>query len=103
MLQRFRCTYLLLIAGVILITAHPALAQLGSATISGSVTDSTGATVSGATVTTVNADNSFRRVTTSNSVGQYSIPGLTPGSYNLAVELQGFKKFQQTGMTLQVD
>jgi hypothetical protein len=102
MLLKFRREYLLLFA-IGITGVQPVLAQLGSATISGSVSDSTGGTVAGATVTVVNADTSFKRVTTTNSVGQYSVPGLTPGAYNLSVELQGFKKFQQTGMTLQVD
>ena len=93
----------LLFAALAVMAARPVLAQIGSATISGSVTDSTGATVSAATVTALNVANNFRRVTTSNAVGQYSLPGLAPGSYNLTVELQGFKKFQQTAMTLQVD
>src|SRR5262245_33738804 len=83
--------------------AQPVFAQLGSATISGSVSDSTGAAVAGATVTVVNVDTSFKRITTSNGVGQYALPGLTPGMYNLSAELKGFKRFQQTGMTLQVD
>src|SRR6266536_1573525 len=100
--RRFRRECLFCIALAFSVT-QPVLAQLGSATISGSVSDSTGAAVVGAAVTVVNADTSFKRMTTSNGVGQYAVPGLTPGTYNLSVELKGFKKFQQTGMTLQVD
>jgi len=83
--------------------AVPAIAQIGTATISGAVTVSSGALVAGATITAVNAANNFRRVTMSNAAGQYSLPGLTPGTYNLSAELQGFKRFQQPGLTLQVD
>ena len=93
----------LLFAALAVMATQPVVAQIGSATISGSVTDSTGASVSAAIVTALNVANNFRRVTTSNAAGQYSLPGLTPGEYNLTVELQGFKKFQQTAMTLQVD
>ena len=79
------------------------LAQLGTATISGSVADSSGAVVIGATVTVVNAATGFRRQTTSNNVGQYNLPGLAPGTYDLAVELRGFKRYERKGLILQVD
>jgi hypothetical protein len=42
-------------------------------------------------------------VTASNAIGQYGLRGLSPGEYNLIVEVRGFKKFQPSGMTLQVD
>src|SRR5947208_5792768 len=58
-------------------------AQLGTATISGSITDSTGAVVVGAGITVVNNGTGFQRQTTSNAQGAYNLPGLTPGSYNL--------------------
>jgi hypothetical protein len=82
---------------------HPLAAQLGTATISGSVRDSTGAVIVGASVTAVNTATGFRRPTISNELGQYSLPGLTPGVYDLIVEFQGFRRFLQSGLRLQVD
>ena len=74
----------LLLCSLWLIPAgRPALAQLGTATISGNVTDSTGAVLVGATVTAVNNATGFRRQTISNELGQYNLPGLSPGSYSL--------------------
>ena len=78
-------------------------AQLGTATISGAVTDSSGAAVVGASIGAVNTETGFRRQTVANAIGQYNLPGLAPGQYNLTVEHQGFKKAQQKGLTLQVD
>src|SRR5262249_30986538 len=78
-------------------------AQLGTATISGVISDSTGATVAGASITAVHAETGFRRQTASNPIGQYNLPGLTPGQYDLTVEFQGFKKAEQKGLILQVD
>ena len=82
---------------------RPALAQLGTATISGNVTDSSGAVVVGATVTAVNNATGFRRQTTSNELGQYNLPGLTPGSYSLTVEVTGFRRAELSDIRLQVD
>src|SRR5262249_28195404 len=77
--------------------------QLGTATISGMVTDATGAAVAGASITAVHVETGFRPQTTSNPSGQYNLPGLTPGQYDLTFEFQGFKKAEQKGLTLQVD
>ena len=85
------------------VIAPIARGQLGTATISGAVSDSSGAVVAGATITVINTANDFRRVTQSNNAGQYSLPGLTPGTYNVTAELQGFKRYQQNGLRLQVD
>jgi len=87
----------------IFIGIQPLDAQLGTATISGAVVDQSGAAVVGANVTAVNAETGFRRQTVSNSIGQYNLPGLAPGQYDLAFEVQGFKKAENKGLTLQVD
>ncbi len=78
-------------------------AQLGTATISGNVTDSSSAIVVGANVTAVNTATGFRRQTVSNEDGQYNLPGLTPGTYSVSVEFTGFRRAQLTDITLQVD
>src|SRR6266516_7432965 len=82
---------------------QPLKAQLGTATISGAVLDQTGAAVAGASVTAVHAETGFRRQTVSNDIGQYNLPGLTPGQYDLTFEVRGFKKAESKGLTLQVD
>ena len=85
------------------IHTHPAQAQLGTATISGNVTDSSGAVVVGASVTAVNNGTGFQRQTVSGDQGQYNLPGLNPGSYNLTVEFPGFRRAELKAVTLQVD
>ena len=79
------------------IGVQPLAAQLGTATISGVVTDTTGAAVAGASITAVNTETGFRRQTVSNPIGQYNVPSLTPGQYDLTIEFQGFKKAEQKG------
>ena len=72
------------------LAATPALAQLGTATISGNVTDATGAVLVGASIRVVNTDTGFRRETRANDLGQYNVPGLSPGRYEMTVEMNGF-------------
>ena len=83
--------------------SNPAAAQLGTATISGIVTDASGAVIVGATVGAVNKGTNFRRQTISNGQGQYNLPGLAPGSYNASVELKGFRRAELDNITLQID
>jgi Carboxypeptidase regulatory-like domain len=87
----------------LLLALAPLKAQIGTATISGSLMDPSGAAISGAAITAVQTETGFRRQTASNELGQYSLPGLTPGTYDLTVESAGFKRAQQRGMVLQVD
>ncbi len=70
-----------------------------TATITGSVTDPTGAVLVGATITISNASG-FKQTAVSNEKGVYSIGGLPPGAYDLAVSAPNFKSFQTSGLNL---
>src|SRR6476659_1938846 len=59
--------------------------------ITGTVTDSSGAAVPGASVTVTNTATRGTRETTTNADGVYTFPSLPPGTYELKIELQGFK------------
>ncbi len=67
-----------------------------AATIVGVVTDSTGAVVQGTTVTVTNKDTNSGRVVQTNQDGNYVVSSLTPGTYTVIVEHQGFKRYLQT-------
>lgn len=87
---------------LILFAAAPSVfAQTsGSATLRGTVKDTTGAVVPSATVTlTSNRTNSERRITTGDD-GGFTFPSLDPGSYTLKVEAANFKTSVQTDLTL---
>src|SRR5947208_14603366 len=60
--------------------------------IQGIVTDAQGAGVPDASVTLTSKETNIKRVTKTNETGGYGIPGLTPGTYSLAVEKAGFSK-----------
>lgn len=69
-------------------------------TIEGTVKDEQGALLPGVTVTVTNIDTGDQRVVVSNESGLYRAPLLSLGSYRVLAELQGFKKFEQTGVSL---
>src|SRR5581483_10829266 len=73
-------------------------AQEFRGTISGLVTDPTGAPVSGAQVTVTEVHTAAKLQTTSNSSGQYTVPFLAPGDYDIDVTAQGFKHFVRSGV-----
>jgi hypothetical protein len=70
--------------------------------ITGSVTDSTGAIVAGASVTVTNTATGIQRVVQTNEVGNYSVPFLNPGTYDITAQLEGFKQATRPGLILQV-
>ena len=69
-------------------------------TIEGTVKDEQGALLPGVTVTVINIDSGEQRVVVTNESGLYRAPLLSLGTYRVAAELQGFKKFEQTGVSL---
>ena len=70
-------------------------AQDNRATVLGTVTDPTGAVVPRARVTATNRDTSVSNATEANGEGNWMIPYLPPGVYDLRVEQSGFKTFQR--------
>ncbi len=82
----------------------PALAQSQGANgaIEGTVTDSSGGVLPGVTVTVTNTDTGAERSLVTNEKGLYRAPLLPLGTYRIVAELQGFKRFEQTGITLSV-
>jgi hypothetical protein len=82
---------------------RPAAAQVTTGTILGTVTDSSGQIVPGATVTVreVNKGTSTEYVT--DETGSYTAPFLTSGTYEITVDLPGFKRHIRQGVVLQVN
>lgn len=92
---------LLLITGVLLLTAAAFASVTGS--ITGRVTDSTGSVIPGATVTATNVETHIVTSTTSNADGTYSFPDLAVGHYSIRVKAAGFSAFQESGIVLDVN
>src|SRR5438552_18295706 len=87
---------------VVVALAVPSFAQRITASIRGTVTDSTGAVVPGATVTVKNENTGFSRSTITNGSGSYSFGELPTGPYTVEVSLAGFKSVMRTGIILDV-
>src|SRR5271163_3740883 len=67
----------------------PLLAQ--NAELSGLISDPAGLAVPGARVVVQSADTRGTRTVSSNQQGEYSVPALLPGPYNITIEATGFK------------
>ena len=78
-------------------------AQLSSASIRGSVRDSTGAVVPNAQLLLVNVDTRVELTTTTNGSGDYLILNLNPGSYTLEASSTGFLSQKLNPFTLVVN
>jgi len=79
-----------------------AFAQLGSAGISGLVTDSNGAAVPSSRVTARNKATGQTRETTSNAEGVYIFQNLPPATYEIRVEATNFAPAVVDSVTLNV-
>lgn len=74
-----------------------------TASILGTVKDTSGAVIPGATVTATNTDTRIAQAVSTNGDGSYAFSALPPGKYELSINLKGFKAFKQTGIVLNVN
>lgn len=72
------------------------------ATVQGQVTDPTGAAVPGAAITVTNAGTGVSQTTRSDSAGNYQVPALPIGNYDVTVESSGLEKQVAKGLVLEV-
>ncbi|MBV9266659.1 MAG: TonB-dependent receptor, partial [Acidobacteriaceae bacterium] len=79
-----------------------AVAQTGSATVSGTVIDASGARVPNATMVAQSLETSAQRQTTTSSSGVYSLTALAVGHYRLTISAPGFQTFEVNNTQLQV-
>jgi hypothetical protein len=77
-------------------------AQAFTATLSGSVRDTSGSVVPGAKVTLSNPERGLTQVAASQQDGRYVFSLLPPGTYTLRVEKTGFRPYVQSEIVLTV-
>ena len=77
-------------------------AQVTMAAIRGKATDDQGAVLPGATVTARHVATNTTKVAVTTDVGQYYLPNLPAGEYEVSIELVGFGTIRRTGIVLQV-
>ena len=85
----------LLVAG-----APGAAAAQDTSTVRGTVTDSSGGVLPGATVTITNVGTQAVRTAVTDDRGGYAFPALFAGTYDLKVELEGFKTYEAKNIVL---
>ena len=76
--------------------------SLGTATLSGTVRDSSGLAVPQAIVVVRNTERGDKRQTVTNEAGSYAVPNIPAGTYLLEVQKSGFDSKRVTGLQLQV-
>jgi hypothetical protein len=99
-----RCLVALSLAMFVIaaIDPQPAIAQ-ATATVSGSVRDSSGAVLPAANIVLHDTATNLDRTTSTNSVGNYVIPQIQPGTYELRVSKNGFRTEVRSNVTLVVN
>src|SRR3954453_20001157 len=85
------------------ITCVAAWAQGTTAPINGNIQDSSGLGVPGAAVKVTQTATGSVRTATSGPDGSYVLTNLPIGPYLFEVTKEGFNKYAQTGIVLQVD
>ncbi len=89
------------VAALIVSVASPASAQT-TASIKGTVIDASGAVVAGAKITVKNPSLGIARTTETNDSGDYEVPALPPGTYNVEVSKDGFQRQQANSVVIAV-
>src|ERR1043165_1478260 len=92
-------TGMLLVAGILALTAGSAAAQ-ATGQIFGKVTDSTGGVLPGATVTVSGPTLQAPLVAVTAASGAYSFPSVPIGTFSVTIEMSGFKKFTRNGVII---
>ena len=87
---------------VLCLAGLPALAQVETARITGTVSDPTGAVVPAVEVVVTHAQTNRHLTTQTNAEGRYEAPNLPIGDYQVAVEAPGFKRTVRIGIKLEV-
>src|SRR6185312_5454394 len=93
---------LILLAIIVAVAGLRLSAQSNTASILGTVVDSSGATVPGATVTVTSTTTTIAQSAVTDARGRYVVPTLAVGRYDVKAELQGFQTVIQQGVDLTV-
>src|SRR5437764_12890531 len=96
-----RLTIVVLSSLLLIASALPAMAQLGTeGSILGIVHDSSGAVVPGATVTVTNTETGLKMATVTNSDGYFQVLALPRGIYSVQVSSPSFAAWQINAVPL---
>src|SRR5437667_9159805 len=92
-----------IVAAVTMLTlAASSYGQTSLATLRGKVSDQQGGVLPGATVTARQIETNTTRTSVAEGLGQYFVPNLPAGTYELTVELAGFAPGKRSNLALRV-
>src|SRR5437763_5132925 len=95
-----RRTLIVVGAGLVL-ASSPAIAQITTGTVSGTVRDAQEAVIPGATVVLVSETRGTKSApAVTNETGTYVFPNVTPDTYTVEVSLEAFKAVRRTGVAV---
>ena len=104
MFQRFSTLLLkIILSGVVLISTVQAQTALGTSSLGGTVTDSSGASIPGAHIELTDTARGVKREASANDSGNYVINGLAAGQYSLQVTKAGFDAFTYNDFSIAVN
>jgi hypothetical protein len=98
-----RCVWFAVAILAISLTPMLSFGQVTTGNIIGTVTDPQGAAVQNATVTVTDLSKGTTDTATTNESGNYTVTHLIPDPYSVKIEAQGFKTFEQKGVTIIAD
>ncbi len=85
----------------LVVSAAALLAQSDRGTITGTVSDATGAVIANAAVQARNTETGAVYPVAASATGNYTIPQLPSGTYEISVTVAGFKKFIRPNLPVQ--
>jgi hypothetical protein len=104
-MRTIRCSKSLTIVVSLLLFAASAervYGQAATASITGTITDTSGAAVPGANISAKNNGTGITRTTTSDNQGRYNLPDLAIGDYDVQSAKTGFQSVVRKGIVLTV-
>src|SRR5687768_13964812 len=86
----------------LLVALSSLIAQSDRGTITGTVADSSGSLIPNASITAINPATGAEVKVQSTETGNYTISSVPAGLYNIVVEVNGFRRYEQQGIRVQV-
>lgn len=92
------------VAAFLVFAASAAYAQgvAASGGLQGTITDATGSIIPNVSVSAVDTERGTKYTAASDSLGQYHLSGLAPGTYDVTAEFSGFATKVQKKVTVSV-
>jgi hypothetical protein len=100
---RAHSRHLFVVSALFVLAALPSTAQQTTATLLGTVSDSSGAAIPNVSLAAVNLATNVRREAVTDASGNYTIPSLAAGTYRVTATREGFQVQQIDNLTLQVE